>query len=102
MAGFHQRVPAVVDIAMVAHPSVTLIVDLSEGEGLVYDACGRQVRGIVVIGLTPGDLRAAGEGVCGCLQIRLEPVVAAAVLGVSTDLSGTVVSLEDVWGRDAG
>jgi AraC-like DNA-binding protein len=32
----------------------------------------------------------------------LEPVVAAAVLGASTELSGAVVSFEDVWGRDAG
>ncbi|MGW3497142.1 helix-turn-helix domain-containing protein [Streptomyces sp. NPDC001020] len=38
----------------------------------------------------------------GCLQIRLEPVAAAAVFGASTELSGTVVSLEDVWGHDAG
>jgi AraC-like DNA-binding protein len=100
MAGFRQRVPALADIAMVAHPSVTLIVDLSEGEGVVYDTHGRHERGSVV-GLLPGDLRAAGRGV-ECLQVRLEPVAAAAVLGASTELSGTVVSLDDVWGRDAG
>jgi AraC-like DNA-binding protein len=100
MAGFRQRVPALADIAMIAHPSVTLLVDLSEGEGVVYDTQGRHERGSVVVGLLPGDLRAAGRGV-ECLQIRLEPVAAAAVLGASTELSGTVVSLEDVWGRDA-
>src|SRR5262245_10941044 len=98
MAGFRQRVPALADIAMVAHPSFTLLVDLSEGEGVVYDTHGRRVRGSVVVGLLPGDLRAAGRGV-ECLQIRLEPVAAAAVLGASTELSGTVVSLNDVWGR---
>ena len=102
MAGFHHRSPALVDIPMVAHPSVTLIIDLSDGEGIVYDTHGRHERGSVVIGLLPGDLRAAGRGVGECLQIRLEPVVATAVLGASTELSGTVVSLEDVWGRDAG
>jgi AraC-like DNA-binding protein len=32
----------------------------------------------------------------------LSPVVAAAVLGASTELTGTVASLEDVWARDAG
>jgi AraC-like DNA-binding protein len=101
MAGFHQRVSALVDIAMVAHPSVTLIVDLSEEGGIVYDTRGRREHGSVVIGLLPGSLRAAGQGVCDCLQIRLEPVAAAAVLGASTELSGTAVSLEDVWGRDA-
>jgi len=102
MAGFRQRVPAFGDIAMVAHPSVTLLIDLSEGEGPVYDIHGRQQRGSVVVGLLPGDLRAAGWARVDCLQIRLEPAVAAAVIGATTELSSTVVSLEDVWGRDAG
>jgi AraC-like DNA-binding protein len=91
-----------VDIAMVAHPSVTLFVDLSEGEGLVYDTHGRHERGSVVVGLLPGDLRAAGCGAGERLQIRLEPVAATAVLGASTELSGAMVSLKEVWGRDAG
>jgi AraC-like DNA-binding protein len=102
MAGFRQRVFAYGEIAMVAHPSVTLLIDLSEGAGPVYDIHGRQQRGSVVVGLLPGDLRAAGWGRVDCLQIRLEPAVAAAVLGATTELSSTVVSLEDVWGRDAG
>lgn len=102
MAGFRHRASGLVDIAMVAHPSVTLLVDLSEGEGIVYDVHGRRERGSVVVGLLPGDLRAAGCGAGECLQIRLEPVVAGAVLGTSAELSGTVVSLKDVWGRDAG
>jgi AraC-like DNA-binding protein len=101
MAGFRQRVPALVDIAMIAHPSVTLIVDLSEAGGIVYDAHGRQQRGSFVAGLLPGQLRAGGwRG--ECLQIRLSPAVAAAVLGASAELTGTVESLADVWARDAG
>jgi hypothetical protein len=102
MAGFRQRVPAVGNIAMVAHPSVTLLVDLSEGDGPVYDIHGRRQRGSVVVGLLPGDLRASGWARVECLQIRLEPAAAAAVLGATTELSRMVVSLEDVWGRDAG
>ncbi|HEX5595309.1 MAG TPA: helix-turn-helix domain-containing protein [Micromonosporaceae bacterium] len=102
MAGFRYRAPTPVDIAMVAHPSVTLLVDLSEGEGLVYHTQGRHERGTVVIGLLPGELRATGRGAGECLQIRLEPAAAAAVLGASTELTGVTVSLEDVWGRDAG
>jgi AraC-like DNA-binding protein len=101
MAGFRQRVPALVDIAMIAHPSVTLIVDLSEAGGIVYDAHGRHQRGSFAAGLLPGQLRAGGWG-GECLQIRLSPVVAAAVLGAPAELTGTVASLEDVWGRDAG
>ncbi|AVT38398.1 AraC family transcriptional regulator [Plantactinospora sp. BB1] len=101
MAGFRHHTPAAVDIAMVAHPSVTLIVDLSEGEGLGYHAPGRHGRGSVVVGLLPGAFRAAGRR-GECLQIRLEPVVAAAVLGASTELTGTVATLDEIWGRDAG
>ncbi|MHC3817448.1 helix-turn-helix domain-containing protein [Streptomyces sp. DT9] len=104
MAGFAQRVPALVDITMVAHPSVTLFVDLSEGAGPAYDAHGRRERGSVVVGMTPGILRVSGPETeqCRCLQIRLSPVVAATVLGASTELVGSVVPLADVWGRDAG
>jgi AraC-like DNA-binding protein len=102
MAGFRQRVPTAVDIAMVAHPSVTLIVDLSEEEGLVYDAHDRHHRGSVVVGLLPGELRAAGRGAGECLQIRLEPAAATAVFGASTELSGALVPLDELWGRDAG
>ena len=101
MAGFSIRVPAQVDIAMVAHPSVTLIVDLSEAGGVVYAADGGYQRGSFVAGLLPGQLRAGGWS-GACLQIRLSPVVAAAVLGASAELTGTVAPLEDVWGRDAG
>lgn len=104
LAGFGQRAPASVDIAMVAHPSVTLFVDLSDGDGLVYDVPGRRERGSKVVGLAPGALRLGGRAAGGiaCLQIRLSPVLAVAVFGASTALSGTMVSLEDVWGRDAG
>ena len=41
MAGFRQRAAVRWDMAMVAHPSVTLLVDLSESEGTVYDSGGR-------------------------------------------------------------
>lgn len=101
MAGFRQRVPALVDVGMVAHPSVTVLVDLSEGEGVVCESGGRRVRGSVVAGLLPGDLRVGGRGMGECLQIRLQPVAAAAVLGGVRDLTGTVVPLREVWGSGA-
>jgi AraC-like DNA-binding protein len=102
MAGFRQHPPALMDIAMVVHPSVTLLIDLSDGDGAIYDTHGRRERGSVVVGLLPGELQATGWGV-ECLQIRLRPVAAAAVLGgVSSELTGTVVALDELWGRDAG
>ncbi|WP_233617871.1 helix-turn-helix domain-containing protein [Actinomadura sp. WAC 06369] len=101
MAGFRHRVPGRVDIAMVAHPSVTLLIDLAAGEGIVHDGPGRRERGSVVVGLLPGDLRTTGRGTGECLQIRLEPDAAAAVLGASSELTGTLAALADIWGRDA-
>jgi AraC-like DNA-binding protein len=98
MAGFRQRAASSWDIAMVAHPSVTLLVDLSEGEGAIYDSRGRHERGSVVVGLLPGTFRAAGWTRVECLQIRLEPAVAATMLG---EVSGLVVPLGEIWGRDA-
>ncbi|CAL9669418.1 hypothetical protein SUDANB140_07398 [Streptomyces sp. enrichment culture] len=100
MAGFTQSVPAFVDMAMVAHPSVTLLIDLSESEGLRHDTRGRRGRGSFVAGLLPGEVRAAGT-VGTCLQIRLGPPEASAVLGASSDLTGGVESFSDVWGSGA-
>lgn len=102
MAGFRQLAAVRWDIAMVAHPSVTLLIDLSEGDGAVYHTDGRARRGSVVVGLLPGDLRAAARARVDCLQIRLEPAVAAAMLGASAELTGTVVALGEIWGREAG
>jgi AraC-like DNA-binding protein len=100
MAGFRQLGPATrASIAMVAHPSVTLLLDFSGSDRMSYDADGRREHGSVVIGLLPGRLWADCRGV-GCLQIRLEPALATAVLG--TGFTGAVVPLEDVWGRAAG
>lgn len=123
MAGFHQRAPALWDMAMVAHPSVTLLIDLSGDSGAIYALAGagrphagtarrerdsgRTVgagscaRGSVVAGLLPGAIRATGWARVECLQIRLEPAVAAALTGDPAALTGTVVALQDIWGRDA-
>ncbi|MEV5608020.1 helix-turn-helix domain-containing protein [Streptomyces sp. NPDC052225] len=104
MAGFQYRatadVPALLDIAMVAHPAVSVLVDLSDGEGFVYGAGGLHGRGSVVVGLLPGELRAGGR-VGAILQIRLGPVAAAAVFGATSELAGSVAPLEALWGRDA-
>ncbi|MEU6861116.1 helix-turn-helix domain-containing protein [Glycomyces sp. NPDC046736] len=97
MAGFAYRAPASVDMAMIAHPSVTLLVEL--GEGIDYDAGGRRERGSVVVGLDPGALRATARRAGACLQIRLGPVAAAAVLGTRAELG--LVPLADLWGREA-
>lgn len=102
MAGFIARGLASGDIAMVAHPRLMLVIDLSKDKnaGIRYCVDGSDHSGSVVAGLLPGDVRASGWG-GECLQIRLSPVAATLVTGASADLTGTVVSLEGIWGREA-
>ncbi|MGA4844155.1 helix-turn-helix domain-containing protein [Streptomyces sp. G45] len=103
MAGFRDRSTDLVDLQVVPYPAVTVAVDLGDGRGgglLIEDASGRQRRGSVALGLAPGRVRARGRGI-ECLQIRLSPVVAHAMLGALPDPGGEVVALDDLWGRDA-
>ncbi|MGN9841984.1 helix-turn-helix domain-containing protein [Nonomuraea sp. H19] len=102
MAGF--RVRDLDALRMVPHPAVTLLVEFGAGSPVLDDAAGRQQRGSVVAGPgfgSGGAVWARGENV-ECVQVRLSPVIARAVLGVSpADLDGAVVALEDLWGREA-
>ncbi|MFH8411339.1 helix-turn-helix domain-containing protein [Streptomyces sp. NPDC018019] len=102
MAGF--RVRDLAPLRMVPHPAVTLLVEFGAGSPVLDCAAGRQQRGSVVAGPgfgSGGEVRARGENV-ECVQVRLSPVIARAVLGVSpADFGGAVVSLGDLWGREA-
>ncbi|WP_134664653.1 MULTISPECIES: AraC family transcriptional regulator [unclassified Amycolatopsis] len=89
MAGFVGDTVDQVDLTVVPYPAVTLFLNLRE-KLLVNDVA----RGSVVAGLVPHGMRVRGQDI-ECVQIRLSPEVAHAVLG--TELSGEVVSLEDVW-----
>jgi AraC-like DNA-binding protein len=102
MAGFSDRADAPFDIAMVPHPAVTVILGLGNTPILVNDAGGQQQQDRVVAGLAPSGAR--GEGLAGSfetLQVRLSPLVAHKVLGASSELGGTLLALDDLWGRDA-
>ncbi|MET8981922.1 helix-turn-helix domain-containing protein [Streptomyces sp. NPDC004539] len=102
MAGF--RVRDLDALRMVPHPAVTLLLEFGAGSPVLDCAAGRQQRGSLVAGPglgTGGAVRARGKNV-ECVQVRLSPVIARAVLGASpTDLDGAVVPLSDVWGREA-
>jgi AraC-like DNA-binding protein len=100
MAGFRERATDSVDLQVVPYPAVTVVVDVGDGLLVVDDGSGRHHRGSVVAGLAPGSVRGLGRDI-ECLQVRLSPVVAHAVLGASPELGGTVVGLDDLWGRDA-
>jgi AraC-like DNA-binding protein len=101
MAGFSDRATDLVDVALVPHPAVTILFDLGDEPLLVVDDTGQQMRGRIVAGLAPSGARGRGGRSFECLQVRLSPVVAHAVLHAASELRGTLVSLDDFWGRDA-
>ena len=101
MAGFCDRTDAPFELEAVPHSAVTLIVEIGGGRLVVDHAAGREQPGGLIAGLAFDGLRARGEGI-ETLQVRLPPVVAHAALGAPlADLGRAVVTLEDVWGRDA-
>ncbi|KOG61471.1 AraC family transcriptional regulator [Streptomyces varsoviensis] len=99
MAGFRDLSTAPLDLPVIPYPAVTVAVDLGDGL-IVDDVHGRQQRGGVVFGLVPDGVRVRGRNI-DCLQIRLSPVLAHAVLGASLESGGEMVALDALWGRDA-
>ncbi|GAA3581114.1 helix-turn-helix domain-containing protein [Amycolatopsis ultiminotia] len=99
MAGFTGRTTDLIDLRVVPYPAVTLFLDLREAL-LVDDTGGARRLGSTVAGLAPGAVRGSGQDI-ECLQIRLSPAVAHAVLDATAELSGTVVSLADLWPHEA-
>lgn len=92
-------------LRVVPHPAVMLVLLVGEGRAAVDEGAGRRsLRGSLVAGPgfgAGGAVRAWGEDVA-CLQVRLSPVAARAVLGTSpADLAGGTVTLDELWGRDA-
>ncbi|MEU5010862.1 helix-turn-helix domain-containing protein [Streptomyces sp. NPDC021749] len=89
---------------MVPHPAVTLVLECGASAATVDDGTGRRHRGSLVAGPgfgSGGGVRAWGEDI-ECVQVRLSPVVAGALLGTCpADLGGAMVSLDDLWGREA-
>ncbi len=103
MAGFRSRGVTSVGHRAIPHPAVTLALEFGVGPLVVDDATGRQQRGSLVAGLGFGHgAFSVRDGNFEAVQVRLSPVVARAVLGVSpADLDGAVVALDDLWGRQA-
>jgi AraC-like DNA-binding protein len=98
MAGFRHHGDASIDIAMIPHPAVTVLVDLTD-HGMVYDVDAGARSGSVVVGLSPGPVRVAAPGPGEVLQIRLSPIAAVAMLGDPQVVGGAVTPLVDLWGH---
>lgn len=101
MAGFRYRGTGPIEIAMVAHPAVTLLFDLGDHGWAVQDSTGSRTPGDVAIGLLPDNVRISGSAAGECLQVRLSPVLAGQILDTAA-LVGTVTELSDVLGPAAG
>lgn len=100
MAGFSARFGEPVDVEMVPHPALTMVFNLGDEPLVVDDGTGRHLRERVVAGLAPGGARGRAAGGFDCLQVRLSPVFAHAVLDGPV-LGAAVVSLDDLWAHDA-
>lgn len=102
MAGFRDRGITPPDIRLIPHPAVTVLLVFG-GTIALEDATGQQRKGSFVAGLGFGDtLRALRADAFECLQVRLSPEVAHVVLGAAVaDMDGAVVTLDDLWGREA-
>ncbi|MFI0408883.1 helix-turn-helix domain-containing protein [Actinomadura sp. 3N508] len=103
MAGFRDRGRAPAGHRAVPHPAVSLALELGAGPLIVDDAAGSGRRGSVAAGLGfgSGGMRVRGEDF-EAVQVRLSPLVAHAILGVSpAELDGGVIALDDLWGREA-
>ena len=100
MAGFRYSDIGPVDLTMIPHPSVTLLLDLTE-RGVAYNGPGGSVAGSAIIGLRAGALRMNSAGLGEVLQIRLSPVAAAVILRDTAVIGGTVTPLPRLWGSSA-
>jgi AraC-like DNA-binding protein len=101
MAGFRGWPGRAVDLVVIPQPTVTLVIGFGDGTIAVEDGTGGQRHGSIAAGLAVGAVRASARSV-ECVQVRLSPVAAHAVLGVAADSLGrSAVTLEDLWGREA-
>ncbi|WP_256361606.1 AraC family transcriptional regulator [Streptomyces sp. TRM70350] len=99
MAGFRDRVAAGLDMQVLPQPAVIVVIGLGEDPFTVEGTAGHRPLGSLVAPLSPGPARVRGEHV-ECIEMRLSPRAAYALLGVSPrELDGSVTSLEDLWGR---
>lgn len=102
MAGFRDRGRSPDGVRLIPHPAVTLVLSFGAGSIAVDDAVGQRQQGSLVAGLWLGKIRVRRAENFECVQVRLSPVVARAILGASlVELDGAAIPLGDVWGREA-
>ncbi|CAM5231306.1 helix-turn-helix domain-containing protein [Streptomyces xanthochromogenes] len=99
MAGFRDRIAVGLDKQVLAQPSVVVVIGLGDDPLVVEDDRGERSLCAFVSPLSPGRARVRGERV-ECIEMRLSPPAAYALLGVSpSELDRPAISLDDLWGR---
>ncbi|MFJ2900008.1 helix-turn-helix domain-containing protein [Streptomyces sp. NPDC087218] len=100
MAGFRIHGDSPVELRAIPHPAVTVAVEFGDRPFDIHGAADRMRSESLAAGLAFSAFQVCAEGI-ECVQIRLSPLVAHPVLGVPlAELSGNVILLDDLWGRD--
>ncbi|MEU8465649.1 helix-turn-helix transcriptional regulator [Streptomyces sp. NPDC029003] len=104
MAGFRDRTAVGLDMQVLPRPAVIVVIGLGDDPFTVEatpapgHGPGQQRLSSLVGGMSPGPARIRAERV-ECIEIRLSPRAAYALLGVSPhELDRSVTCLEDLWG----
>lgn len=101
MAGFRIHGDGPTRLRAIPHPAVTVAVSIGDHCFDVRDATGRTHSGSLVLGLA-GNAVPVHVQTIECVQVRLSPAVAPAILGFPlAELTGNIVALDDLWGRGA-
>lgn len=99
MAGFRDRIAVGLDKKVLPQPAVVVVIGLGAAPFTVEGGGAPQPLRSFAAALSPGPARIRGEHV-ECIEMRLSPPAAYALLGVSPrELVRPVISLEDLWGR---
>lgn len=100
VAGFRIRADSPVVLRAMPHPAVTMAVEFGDRPFDIHGAAGHMRTQSLAAGLAFSAFQVRAEGV-ECVQIRLSPLAAHAVLGLPlAELRGNVVALDELWGRD--
>lgn len=100
MAGFRIHGDGPIELRAIPHPAVTVAVEFGDRAFSIHGAAGRMRSASLAAGLAFSAFQVRADGI-ECVQIRLSPLTAHPVLGLPlAELRGSVVTLDDLWGRD--
>lgn len=101
MIGYRDVGGGGLDLRVAGTAAVTVVIGFGDQEVIVDDAVGRRRLGGFVVGLPIEAMRVRCRR-AECVEVRLSPIQAYSLLGVSpADLGRGVVDLEDLWGARA-